>query len=146
LAAEVLDQELNESDTSCEEIFQRASAQVPDPKKQRILKFNLGQKVASIAAMLMIGFSVYLVVQSNQVNNVASPTVGPTLPPVQPGPDEIAHNQTQINNYPGTIQSVRPGPPGSDFYYVKSPDGTEWLIQNPPQNQIRRASYNGEIH
>ena len=130
IAAQALDQELNESDTSCEEIFQRASARVPNPKNQRIIRFNLWQQVAGIAAMLMIGFTIYLVlVQSDQITNVAPTTVGPTLPPVQP-PD---------------IVSTQPPPHGSDFYYVKSPDGTEYLIQNP-KNQIRRASYNGEIH
>ncbi|MCP4713067.1 MAG: hypothetical protein GY869_30935 [Planctomycetes bacterium] len=146
LAAQALDQELNESDTSCEEIFQRASAQVPDPKKQRIIRFNLWQKAASIAAMLMIGFSVYLVlVQSNQVTNMVDTQIeGATLPPVPSRDGEIAINQDQTST--GTIQPVRYGPPGSDFYYVRSPDGTEWLIQKSPQNQIRRASYNGEIH
>ena len=144
LTAQALDQELNESDASCEEIFQRASAQVPDPKNQRIIKFNLWQKVASIAAMLMIGFSVYLVVQSNQVTNVVPPTGGIPLPPNTT--TEIADNQGAQSLSTGPVQPVRYGPPGSDFYYVKSPDGTEWLIQNPPQNQIRRASYNGEIH
>jgi len=138
LAARALDQELNESDTSCEEIFQRASKKVPDPKKQRILRFNLWQKVASIAAMLMIGFVIYLVFSQNP--NVLPPPTGidPGVTTLPPGPPrEIAG-----------IQGDQPLPTGlgSDFYYVKSPDGTEWLIQKTPQNQIRRASYNGEIH
>ena len=143
LAAQALDHELNESDDSCAEIFRRASARVPDPQRLRLLKFNLWQKVAGIAAMLMIGFTIYLVLtQSNQVTTPVSNDASEiTLPPVQP--PEIVSTQPLPA---GPVQPVRYGPPGSDFYYVKSPDGTEWLIQNPPQNQIRRASYNGEIH
>jgi len=144
LAEQALDHELNDSGASCQEIFQHASAQVPDPQKHRILRFNLWQKVTSIAAILMIGFTIYLVLtQSNQANRVDPQTSETFLPPIST--NEIAANQTDQPLSTGPVQPVRYGPPGSDFYYVKSPDGTEWLIQNP-QNQIRRASYNGEIH
>ena len=150
LTEQVVGVELQDRGSSAEEIFHRAAEHMPLPHQHRRFKLTWWQQAAaSVAAALLVGLSVYVAISQNETGplEVMPNENRQDLAQIPPGdnPDLINPNPQPRNFY---NEPLRPAAYGqwSDFYFFQGPDGAQWLIERPAQNQVRRAMYDGNIH
>ena len=144
LTEQVLASELIEKGRSAEETFKRAAQQTPLRHEHRRIKLNWWQRAAAgAAAALLVCLSIYVAFSQSKGGPIEIETQqpAPQIARLEPPGDPDIRSDSTI--YP--VQPVRYGP-RPDFYFFQAPDGAKWLIENTPQNQVRRAVYNGDIH
>lgn len=147
-ARQALNAEVTEQGASAEVIFNRALAQ----RQTDGLRKNLPwwRAVVPLAAALLLGLGLYLMLPEKPVPEQAA-----NAPDNPPSETVVAdknenENMTQPENAKPSERIVEMIPPprigrGIDYYIYTDPSGAQWLLESPPQDQIRPAVYNGDL-